>query len=110
MLFPFLYFVIRFYVSRGNKNGERLRIGILPIIYLEVGVTESNKKVEKEYRKPWFLILIVIFIFTIVFEGSAKPMVPGSFPWLLIISVFLASLAIGVYIGLKSAPHHETRK
>jgi len=59
----------------------------------------SNEK-GKMYRKPWFL-LVIVFIIAIAFEGLAKPLESNSFEWLLILLMFSASLAVGVYVGFR---------
>ena len=68
---------------------------------LEVGITSLHGKKKKEYRTPWFLILVVILIVMIVFRIPTKPPISGSFPWFFILFVFFVSLAIGVYLGLR---------
>ena len=68
---------------------------------LEVGIMGLHEKKKREYRTPWFLILIVILIVTIVFGIPAKPLISCSFPWFFILFAFFVSLAIGVYLGLR---------
>jgi uncharacterized membrane protein YhaH (DUF805 family) len=69
----------------------------------------SNEK-GKIYRKPWFLILVIVFIIAIAFEGPAKPLVSNSFAWLLILFMFFASLAVGVYVGFRGGKLVKARQ
>jgi len=82
----------------------------MDIYDLEVGIMGLYEKKKKEYRPPWFPILIMILIVTIVFESPAKPPIPGSFPWFFILFAFFVSLAIGVYLGLRAGKSNSSSR